>query len=167
MNGIKERSNRIWKHELFQKYLSLNERAEENREFCHHDMAHFLAVARIAQILNLKEVQEVDEELIYAAALLHDIGRHMQYADGTPHEAASAQLAPEILRDCGFNIEETDTIITAIRKHRNVDSAKEPGLDGLLYRADKLSRTCFVCKAEKECDWKKGKKNMKNEYLIW
>lgn len=158
------RVNRIRQHDSYKEYLYLNEEAEKEREFCRHDMAHFLDVARIAQILNLKEGQQVEEELIYASALLHDIGRHMQYADGTPHEKASAMLAPSILKDCGFHEEEITAIIGAIESHRRKESAEVPGLDGLLYRADKQSRACFACKAEAKCDWKVDKKNT---YITW
>ena len=101
------------------------------------------------------------QELIYAAALLHDCGRWRQYEDGTPHEKASAQIAPQILVECGFAEEERESILAAIRGHRNPKSAEAAGLTGLLYRADKLSRSCFSCKAKAECDWPEEKKNRK------
>ena len=64
-------------------------------------MVHFLDVARIGTIIALEEGLELDREWIYAAALLHDCGKHEQYENGTPHEQASARIAPEILKDCG------------------------------------------------------------------
>ena len=139
-----ERVNRILNHEKYREYLAKNERAEVSRRFCRHNMGHFLDVARLAVILNETEGYGADRELIYAAALLHDIGRWVQYKDGTPHEQASEALAGEILTDRAVMEEKT--------------------LSGLLYRADKLSRPCYVCKAESECDWKKGNKNKE---LIW
>lgn len=163
-NISKERVNRILEHASYKEYVRRNEKAEAGRGFCRHDMVHFLDVARIAMILKLKEEQRTEEELIYAAALLHDIGRHVQYEDGTPHEEASAVLAAPILEDCGFGDKETSVILNAIVSHRNPQTASQAGLSGLLYRADKLSRSCFCCKAEEECDWKKDKKNMR---LIW
>ncbi|NLL78660.1 MAG: HD domain-containing protein [Clostridiales bacterium] len=154
-----ERKNKILKHDLFIEYYSRIEYHERERKFCHHDMVHFLDVARLAMILNLKEQLGVDEEFIYAAALLHDIGRFRQYEDGTPHEKASAELAWEILSECGFDRKEASVIIEAISRHRDPNSAGEKNLNGLLYRADKMSRSCFCCKAEPECDWKAEKKN--------
>lgn len=151
-------------HHSYKEHVRLNEEAEAEREFCRHDMVHFLDVARIAEILNLKEERHVEKDWIYAAALLHDIGRHVQYRDGTPHEEASALLAAPILEDCGFDDIETSVILKAIAGHRKALSASQPGLDGLLYRADKLSRSCFVCKTEKKCNWRNDKKNM---HLIW
>lgn len=159
-----ERVNRILNHENYQNYLARNERAEESRRFCRHNMGHFLDVARLAVILNETEGYEADREVIYAAALLHDIGRWMQYEDGTPHEQASEALSEEILTDCGFNGEEKEKIRKAIRNHRNRAVMEEKTLSGLLYRADKLSRPCYACKAESECDWKK---DSKNKELIW
>lgn len=159
-----ERRNRILKHDLFLECIAKTESLEVDRKFCHHDMVHFLDVARLAMILNLKEGLGVGEDCIYAAALLHDIGRFRQYEDGTPHEKASAGLAPKILRECGFDDRETDVIIQAIQGHRNPQSASERNLTGLLYRADKMSRSCFCCKAEAECNWKEGKKNMALHY---
>ena len=44
--------------------------------------------------------------MIYATALLHDIGRHIQYRQGIGHEISSAQIAPLILDDCDFTVEE-------------------------------------------------------------
>ena len=162
--GIGERVNRILENKDYRRYLAKNEAAEREREFCRHDMVHFLDVARLAALLNLKEGHGVEEELIYAAALLHDIGRHLQYAEGIPHEEASAVLALPILEACGFRQEEGERIRRAILAHRSGEAAERPGLEGLLYRADILSRSCFSCKAEKKCDWKQEKKNLK---LTW
>ena len=97
-----DRVDRIIKHNIFTENLHKNMDAEKDRQFCRHDMAHFLDVARIGKIINLEERLGVADEMIYAAGLLHDIGRHLQYSRGVPHEQASAEIAPGILRDCGF-----------------------------------------------------------------
>lgn len=159
-----DRIDRILNHNLFKEHLSKNMAAEAERCFCRHDMAHFLDVARIGMILNLKERQEIDEEVVYAAGLLHDIGKHLQYSRGIPHEQASAEIAPAILRDCGFDENDTDVIAKAILSHRDDDSAFAEGLTGILYRADKASRPCFSCGMEQECNWKDGKKNCRIRY---
>ncbi len=159
-----DRIDKILKHPVFIECIQKNETAEKDRIFCRHNMAHFLDVARIGRIINAEEGLSTETELIYAAALLHDIGKHMQYAEGIPHEQASARLAWVILPDCGFDQNETDVIIEAIRGHRDERSACENGLKGILYRADKLSRACFCCPAEGECSWKEGKKNRSLRY---
>ncbi|MCH5342222.1 MAG: HD domain-containing protein [Acetatifactor sp.] len=154
-----DRIDRIINHPIFLENLRKNQEAEKDRCFCHHDITHFLDVARIGLIISLEEELNIERELIYGAALLHDIGRHVQYAQGTPHEQASAIIAPDILRDCGFDDNETDVIITAILYHRNEDTARESSLRGVLYRADKASRSCYICSVERECSWMEDKKN--------
>ena len=159
-----ERIEKIRKHVLFLDGLRRNAAAEADRCFCHHDMAHFLDVARIGVIINLEEELEVPKEMIYAAALLHDIGKHRQYGEGIPHEQASAAAALEILADCGFDDKETSVITDAILQHRNGDVVWERNLRGLLYRADKASRPCFVCDRSEQCDWKGSKKTREIRY---
>ena len=50
-----KRVDRILKHSLFRSCVEKTRERERDRIFCRHDMEHFLAVARIAQILNLKK----------------------------------------------------------------------------------------------------------------
>lgn len=159
-----DRIDAILSHESYKSHIKKNLAAEENRIFCRHNMEHFLDVARIAMILNLEEKMGLEKVHIYAAALLHDIGRHIQYAEGIPHEAASAEAAVEILEDCGFSEAEREIILTAIRNHRNKEIAKNRDLSGVLYRADKASRACFGCTAWEVCDWAVEKKNMHLRY---
>lgn len=159
-----ERVNRILEHKLFRENLAKNNLMEVDRRFCRHNMTHFLDVARIASILNEEENQRVNREWIYAAALLHDLGRHVQYKDGTPHEIAGAGIAPSILKECGFKDAETDIIAEAILVHRDHTAEEKKGLMGLLYRADKLSRACFACEVESDCHWKGSRKNLMLRY---
>lgn len=154
-----ERIDKILNHDLFIENLKKNETAEADRRFCRHNMGHFLDVARLGWIICLEEGIDIPKEQMYAAALLHDIGKHEQYTAGVPHEEASARIAPEILLDCGFDDKETSVILSAIRSHRNKEVSEERSLSGVLYRADKASRACFDCKAEADCNWKADKKN--------
>lgn len=180
-----DRVNRILRNPAYREAVQKNEEAEKERRYCHHDMAHFLDVARIAMLLAAKEhivgseaeelpvsedgslpISEAEElpileDLVYAAALVHDIGRYRQYEDGTPHEEASAVLAADILLASGFNKKETDVIVDAVRRHRDAGIAEEKSLRGLLYRADKLSRACFACPVQEDCHWSAEKKNMR------
>ena len=147
-------------------YLSADRRLqelEETRVFCRHQMNHLLDVARIAYILNLEMKLGISRDLIYAAALLHDLGKGRQYEEGIPHETASADLAEQILADMpaklAFTSEEQQQILTAIRGHRRLRRDAEP-LEALLYKSDKMSRACFACPAESQCNWSNDKKNM-------
>lgn len=162
--ALMDRIDKILNHDSFIENLEKNKTAEADRRFCRHDVAHFLDVARIGMIINLEEGMGIPKELIYGAALLHDIGKHRQYGEGIPHEQAGALIAPEILRDCGFDEKETCVIIDAILRHRNSDVIPERSLSGVLYRADKASRPCFACAAVGDCSWKDGAKNKRVIY---
>ena len=144
-----DRIDKILNHDLFLYHLERNNAAEADRRFCRHSMVHFLDVARIGTIIALEEGLKIDREWIYAAALLHDCGKHEQY---------------ELLKACGFDDEETGVIVPAISRHRDPEAAREKNLNGILYRADKASRACFACDAEKDCNWKDGKKNLTIKY---
>lgn len=155
-----EKMERVWRiftHPFYIQNFKKNMECEKERIFCKHDVAHFLDVARLAYILKLERGFQVEKELIYAAALLHDIGKWQQYEHKIPHEVASAEIAKDILKVCGFNEQEQTCVITAIRGHRKGTEAGE--LAEILYDADKLSRPCFACEAEKECNWSDEKKN--------
>ncbi len=152
-----KRVNEIFQHPRYQECLKEIGLLEEGRKFCRHTPEHFLDVARITCLLAWERGMEVNRETVYAAGLLHDIGRAEQYRRGTPHEQAGAAIAGEILPDCGFSKEEQEEILNLIRSHREKEA--ETDLAGLFYRADKLSRNCFSCPAEGECDWPKEKKN--------
>ena len=174
-----ERIHKIWEHPLYREQFQALQEAEADRIFCRHTLEHFLDVARIACIQNLESDAGLPKVLIYAAALLHDIGRYQQLLLGIPHEKAGAALAEQIMKECGFSREETEIVCLAILRHRDhpspqittasntcfadgtspVDSSD--ALSRLLYRADKLSRNCFSCPASEECNWHADKKNLR------
>ena len=163
-----ERVNEILSHPLYQEYYEKLEKIEEDRIFCRHQMSHLLDVARIAYIQNLEQNLGFSKEVIYAAAILHDIGKCEQYENKTPHEIAGENVARKILLDLNeqwtnqeelhFTEDEVTMILSAIRNHRREADAKNV-LDQLLYVSDKLSRNCFTCPAEAQCNWSEEKKN--------
>ena len=157
-----ERVDRIWKHPEYQKCLRGIRECEKDRIFCRHTPEHFLDVARIACLLASDMGVDADRETVYAAALLHDIGRHRQYREGIPHEQAGARIAGDILKDCGFEDAEREEILHLILSHRT--RTEEKDLAGIFYRADKLSRNCFACPARGDCDWPEEKKNLHITY---
>jgi putative nucleotidyltransferase with HDIG domain len=156
MNSI----NQIIHNQSYLSHIGKIAEWEKDRQFCRHNTSHFLDVARIAMILNIQDNYGIEQELIYAAALLHDIGRWQQYETGEDHALASAKLAPAILNECGFSDEESEQIVSAITTHRDSSVKDEKNLNGLLYCADKLSRPCYFCEQEKNCNWKNDKKNL-------
>lgn len=155
-----DRIDRLTEHSLFRDCMFKIAEAEQDRIFCLHGMEHSLDVARIGYIINMEEQLHIDKELIYAAALLHDLGRCMEYEENISHHQAGVGIAKTILSDSGFHEKETEDICRAILKHK--EPCEENGskdLSYLLYTADKLSRNCFACKASDACYWQENRKN--------
>ncbi len=150
-------TNIIIYNEEYVKLLNELEAFEKERPFCKHDLAHFLDVARICYILVLEKGLDIDKDLIYSTALLHDIGRVVQYKDGTDHNIASVEIAERILPLTSFTKEEKDIILDCIKKHRKAQESTT--FNELFYKADKLSRICFRCPAYDICYWPVEKKN--------
>ncbi len=159
-----KRVTSIYEDHRYQEYLQEIITLERERLFCPHNMEHFLAVARIATVMQEEQKLYIDRSIIYAAALLHDIGRHIEYENGTPHEEASAILAIPILETAGYHREEIELIVQAIREHGSTSVASANTLSGILYHADKASRPCYSCHMEKECHWSAEKKNLEIRY---
>lgn len=160
------RLNAVVNHPLYRQYYEDLENAEKNRKFCCHQMDHLLDVARISYIRNLEEKLGFEKELLYTIAVLHDIGKALQYKEKTPHEIAGAQIAEKILDSLPdpwkYTEGEKQQILAAIRGHRKRREDMTI-LEKLIYESDKKSRTCFACQAEPECNWKKEQKNMEIE----
>ena len=161
------RTDNILTHAMFIDYLGLIAAKEVTRKFCCHDLQHLIDTARITYILVLESGDKVSKEftkdMIYAAALLHDIGRWQEYETGEDHAKVSCRLAEPILIDTGFSPEEIKIICTGILEHRKLP--QDPSLLGeLLYKADKLSRPCYSCVAR--CDCYKFKNTDKQEDLL-
>lgn len=152
--------NKIMNNSLYLSCIKKIEELEQRRIYCKHNTAHFMDVARIAYIMNLENNLLIDKKLIYATALLHDVGRHEQYLYQVPHEEAGSRISREILKQCDFLDEEIETIVDAISTHRNVKVTENMNLNSIIYKADKISRSCFLCKARETCNWDITKKNM-------
>lgn len=113
-------------------------------------------MARIAYIKNLEEKLGYDKEVIYGAALLHDLGRVSEYEENIPHHVGGISIAKEILHETSYTDIEIDLILKAIGNHRNKNA---DGLSEILYLSDKKSRNCFLCESQKECNWSTEKRN--------
>lgn len=143
-----ERINKIINNSKFRELLNKLNNLEKDRIYCRHNMEHFLDVARIGALLNEDENLGYNRELIYSAALLHDLGRVTEYEAGTPHDEASVDIAKRILAACDFDDEEIVIVTEAIASHRRYKMEDTDRTFGaLLYRADKLSRNCMLCDA--------------------
>lgn len=152
-----ERFQKIVWHEKYKETYERLQQLEIDRKFCGHDIEHFLSVARISYLMILEKRLPVSKDIIYATALLHDLGRADQYEKGISHEEAGAILAEEILTDCGYTREERKFMTDTILRHRDMKEESE-SFASIFYRADKLSRDCIHCKARQECYWPEEKK---------
>ncbi len=141
----------ITAHTKFVSILTELSVVEQTRQYCIHNIEHTLNVARIMMITNLEQNLGFEKYMIYASALLHDIGRLEQYKSGAKHATVGSVLTRDILLDCQFNNDEIDTICKAIATHNNDEQTNSLG--ELLRTSDKLSRNCFVCIARSKCNW--------------
>jgi len=156
-----QKVNSILSHPLFKQNMIKNEHSESQRRFCKHDIAHSMDVARIACIINIEDELGFSKEVIYAAALLHDITKWQQHLEGIPHNESAILPSKNILRSCDFSDEEISVICDAILNHRDsVKNSKEDNaFSHLIFRADKLSRACYFCRNSDDCNWNDERKN--------
>lgn len=152
-------ANKILKSRSYQEELKKLHNLEKQRVFCKHDIGHFLTVARLTMLLCHEKGIEADADLVYSAALLHDIGRAEEYTGGVPHDRAGKLIAENILTDIGCDEELKCEIIRLIGCHRNNEGADRT-LESVFYEADKKSRICFDCSAQEECNWSLERRNM-------
>lgn len=160
----------ILNHEEFKKRNELIGVYERERKYCLHNLQHFIDTARITYILILenkelenlfpdKSVNQV-KELVYAAGLLHDLGRVEQYLNGIDHALVSGEIAEHIMKDIGFSPGDIDIVCRAIAEHRMYKESNS-SFGKRLYQGDKLSRQCHGCDAFDECkielEYKQGK----------
>ncbi|ABZ83881.1 conserved domain protein [Heliomicrobium modesticaldum Ice1] len=173
-----ERVQQILDHPRFIECLSRNEEKEASRRFCRHDMTHLLDVARIAYILALENPTAFDtfaraighpergqatKEVVYGAALLHDMGKWKQYEDGEDHAEVGARLCLGVLGECGYSQSEIDVIAEAIVNHRKKGKNRSDTFLGrILALADGYSRLCCNCGEKTDCRWR-----LKQERIIY
>jgi len=154
------RIERLMASEEFNDILDKIECLEKSRIYCPHNLGHLLDVARMMYIINLEENLGIDKEVIYAAALTHDLGRLEEYSGGRDHHLASCDIAINMMKKSGFDQKQIDDVVIAISKHRSDSNTDEANyLAGLLRFADKRSRNCYRCSARDTCKWSDEKKN--------
>ncbi len=153
-----DRADKIYNHPTYKKIMQKIADTEKDRIYCLHGVEHSFDVARIAYIIALENGIKIKKDIIYAASLLHDLGRGVDYHNHTPK---SIELADEILHDCDFGEDEISQIINAIDLHGEENGN---GLLGIIQKADKVSRLCLNCKSIDTCKWKKEELNMNITY---
>jgi uncharacterized protein len=114
----------------------------------------------------LAETEKYDDDVLFAAAWMHDLGVFIGHRPETrselsrwDHIAYAAKMVPGILEDCGFPMEKIAAVIEAIRTHlpssepitfegillRDADILEQLGAVGTLRTVSKIGRdTRFV-----------------------
>lgn len=180
--GEMPRVDALVRSAAFRRALAAIEDAEHERPWCRHGLAHLLDVARIAWIDALEHGLPLSKDVVYAAALLHDVGRAAQYACGEPHDAAGGRMAAEMLDELPaalrYAADERACIVAAVAGHRGEDAdcsraagvgdasavsapaaaasfapAAADALVAVIRTADKASRSCWACAARATCHW--------------
>ena len=101
--------NDILNNTLYKENLERLLKYEEKREFCRHDLKHFIDMARIAYIMVLEKGLPYSKELIYAIGLLHDIGKVATQEEEGRHAIIGGDLAKKY--------GESQVVVNAIAAH--------------------------------------------------
>ena len=106
-----------------------------------HDIDHSMRVYSLAMAIANDE-QNVNLEVLQAAALLHDIGGEKESKDPTgqtDHALVSVEMAKPILENLGFSPEKIKHIQECILSHRYRSENKPKTIEAkILFDADKL-----------------------------
>jgi len=90
-------------------------------------------------VLDISKGEEVDMDIVKAAALLHDVARSREDELNVCHAEEGAKMAAEILEEIGFPIEKIDAVVHAILVHRYSKGLKAETREAeILQDADRL-----------------------------
>ena len=144
-------SNLILKNAEYKSYIEQNCKADSGRKLCSHNLQHAIDVARVAYIISLENGYGIEKDIVYCAALLHDVAKWMQIQNKElDHAGEGALLAEKILVEIGMDVKVTAAIKDAIIKHRFKDAGAS-NLARVLYDADKSCRLCQQCENIENC----------------
>jgi len=104
-----------------------------------HDISHVDRVLKLA--LRLGESEGADLEIVWAAALLHDVARKEQDELGgmVCHAERGGELARDILKEMGISEESIKKVVHCVETHRfRKENIPESVEAMVLYDADKL-----------------------------
>ncbi|MCX6776779.1 MAG: HD domain-containing protein [Candidatus Micrarchaeota archaeon] len=99
-----------------------------------HDFEHAKRVCSIA--IHLAREEKADEDVVKAAALLHDVGYSL---DGEGHEKKSLEIAESLLGMTDFPQKKRDNVLECVRTHRFSRGGEAMSLEAkILQDADRL-----------------------------
>ncbi len=104
-----------------------------------HGWPHVKRVQRLCVRLS-KDVKGVDSDVVEVAALLHDVGKHVEKEDNAvDHGRISAKLAREFLSPMEFGEEKVNAVCHAIRVHTHGEEPRSVEAK-ILHDADFLDK---------------------------
>ncbi len=94
--------------------------------------AHAYRIYHLARELDSEKL--CDDDILFAASILHDIGAYPQYKEeGIDHAVTSTQFCKDFLKEIGFPGSKMDSVLNAIEMHMHY-SKPGPGLEAILIR---------------------------------
>ena len=126
--------------DLREKVLPYFEDSEDGHDFEHVDRVYNSA-------LKIAETEDVDMDVVRAAALLHDVARHKEEGGSSVssdegnvcHAEEGSKMAEEILREVGFSEEKIKKVVHSIAVHRYSKGLKAESREAeILQDADRL-----------------------------
>jgi len=121
------------------KFKKIKEIAEKGSSF-EHKMDHVMRVYNMCLLLAKNE--DVDLDILKAAALLHDIARSKEDEDKTgkvDHALLGAEMAESILKNLDFPREKIQSVKDCIASHRYRNDHEPKTMEAkILFDADKL-----------------------------
>ena len=100
-----------WKEAVFK---FANEKLQHTAWGVSHSERDYLLASRLAAESKL----EIDTDVLFAAAFLHDVGAFEAFRkDGVDHTDRASELVPDILKDAGFPAAKVPAVQDAVRNH--------------------------------------------------
>lgn len=110
-----------------------------------HDIQHIYRVLNYSKII-MKDYVEADEKIVIASAILHDIGRKIQFENPSKcHAIEGGNIAYEFLKGLGWNELDCNHVKECIITHRYRTDNKPKTIEAkIIFDADKLDVTGVI-----------------------
>lgn len=101
---------------------------------------HGLRDYTLAKQIATKSSLTFDDDVLFAASMLHDMGGFAPYAKtGVDHAIRTTEVIDPVLKDAGFPMAKSDAVKAAVKTHSYYDSSKPATTEAiLLHDADCL-----------------------------
>ena len=113
--------------------------AEQNLQHTAWGLQHYERNYLLASELAAQESIPIDDDVLFAAAFLHDMGTFEPYVvAGAEHSATAADVVNTVLEDSGFPMEKLDAVKSAILAHMYYAEVPGDATAQVLHDADTL-----------------------------